>query len=584
MKRRKREAKLIASILFVLIFASTASAALEGYVVSAGPTEVQDLIYTWGSSDTTPYYQDAQSYADVGFMVCETDGGAPSDKYVGLQYLMNQNGETTRNQLISYGNQNLALADQSVTYNGMNCKRTSIGPSTVSPSVISGTPTTKIAAFPADLYMLVSDNQDGSNPQFIQTSSQLSGSYNGDVSYNYGTNEITLGMGAGSITVDSNIGTRSFAPSTTGRGVSTDRPMIVGVCSDRNGNTCETGTVKLQSNSFPRTFVFDVLKSNVNDQNTYTRYGVANGKLIDTVRIGADLRVSDVSVSKNPIYYSQQQEISFEITNRGNVPVTSTFNVEVTIEGPEGTVKTQSFSVSGGLQENGGSVSESFTWDAYAKSGNYNVRVNVDTENDIVELNENPNSGITSFELKPITLPEIYVNGEKIEKTETAFPSPGVPYNFSVKIKNSDNETLANSTVEVIETDGMTSFSPTQRLDNSTVTESINKVRFDTNSQGKASITLIPSGNVLLSDKYSNLEIQDQIDYSIRLTGNQADGTDFKFINDGQLQNYYPLNVSEPGNYDGEAAASQLPNLEEYVKLGMDGVYTIFIQFWGAVT
>jgi hypothetical protein len=536
------------------------------------------MIYNWGQSDTNKYYQDGIAYtADLGLMVCDDAGGTPPDKWVGANYYMNGDisGVT---QLTSYGSQGtLALADTSTNYQGMNCKRTGFAPLTISPSVIAGSPTTKIAGFPAEVYVQAADGSSGSGSDYLETNSVYSGSYSGSATYSYASNEISTTIS--SISVNSDIGTRSFNPSASGRGITTSRPLLIGVCQDQAGQNCPEGADKLTSPNFPQTYTFT--ESPVNDQNVYTRYAVANGKRYETLQIGANLRPTSLSVSKDPIYYSQTQEISFTITNNGNVPVTSDFTVTATISGPNGQVDSRTFLVTGGLPQNGGSASRSYSWDAFKESGNYNVNLQVDTNDDITEITEGDNSQSTSFELKPITLPTIYVNGQQVDKTETTFPSPGVPYNFSVEMKNSDNVTLSNSTVEIVEEDGMSSFSPTQEIENNSVTNVTNKVSFTTDSNGTASITLIPTGNVLLNKKY-DLDIQESLNYSIRLKGEEKDGTQFKFINSGQLQNYYPMNVSEPGKI-GESGSTNLPNLDSYVKLTMNGVYSIFAEFWGAV-
>jgi hypothetical protein len=573
----KKTALILASLL---VFSASGSAALQGYVVESGPSSVSDLIYTWGSAETSPHYQDAQSYPDVALMLCDTEGDVTNNYYLGLEYLMN-NQNTRVNQLVSYGDSNLALADTSVTFNGNTCKRTAIGGMTVSPSVISGTPDTKVAAHPAEAYMLVSSSVDGSNPSFVPANSELAGSYSGSTSYSYDSNEVSLSLS--SIAVNSNLGVRTYSPSNSNRGINSDNPLTVGVCNDQAGQNCPSGAVKINSPSFPQTYVFDKLQSNVNDQNVYTRHGVANGKTFSTLNIGADLEVSSLSVSKDPVYYSQTQDISFTVVNTGNVPVTSNFNVEATVSDSDGNVvDTETWSVSEDLTEKGGSQSFNYDWQALEKSGDYQVRVEVDTGDNIVEISEGNNLEFLNFRLKPITLPEIYVNGGKISKTETTFPDAGVPYNFSVKMKNSDNITLSNSTVEIVQRDGMSTFAPTQTTADGNMTDSKSSISFRTDNNGTASITVIPTGNSVLKEEY-NISESEQLDYSLRMTGQQRDGTDFKFINNGQLQNYYPMSVADPGDIGGEGT-SQLPNLDGYVKMTMNGVYTAFAEFWGSVT
>lgn len=565
---------LILGLSFLLI-ASSGAAELQGYAVESGPSEIQNLIYTWGSSDTTAYYQDAQAYPDVGLMLCDSSGSVSEDYYVGLEYTTG--GE---NQLVSYSsNGNLGLADTTVSFNGNDCKRTSIGGLTVSPSEISGTPATKIAAFPGDADIIVSSSSDGSNPQFVETGSTLDGSYSGNLGYSYSNNELNLNLN--SITVNSDIGTQSFNPGTSGRGISSSRPLIVGVCGDSAGENCNGLVKKKTSASFPEIFTFDLDKSQVNDQNVYTRYAVANGERFASVDIGADVEVRGLSTSKDPIYYSQNQTVSFSIRNSGNVPVTSDFDVEASIERNGEVFSNERFTVSEDLSP-GEQKSFQYEWEASEESGRYTVNVEADTENDIAEISELTQDS-TSFQLRPVTFPEVYVNGEEVPENEVEFSDPGVPYNLTLVMKNSDNETLENSNIRIREQDGMSAFAPSQEITEGSFSDVEKIMRFRTDENGTASLTITPTGNVLLSERYDNSPVQDSIDYSLSFSGSENGGSSFTFIVDGGLTNTYPLEVDDPGKFDGEGT-SDLPNLDTHVKAVMNGVYTVFAEFWGAVT
>ena len=561
--------------LSLLLIVSSGAAELQGYVVESGPGEVQDMIYTWGSPDTTAYYQDAQAYPDIGLMICDSSGSVSEDYYLGLEYTTG-----SENQLVSYSsNGNLGLADTAVSFNGNDCKRTSIGGLTVSPSEISGTPETKIAAFPGEADILASTSSDGSNPQFIETDSSLAGSYSGNLGYSYSSNELNLDLN--SITVNSDIGTQSFDPDASGRGISSSRPLIVGVCGDSAGNDCNGLVEKKTSPSFPETFTFDLDKSQVNDQNVYTRYAVANGERFASVDIGADLEVRGLSVNRDPIYYSQNQTVSFSVRNSGNVPVTSNFDVEASIQRNGEFFSTERFTISENLSP-GERKNFQYDWEASEKSGRYTVNVEADTENDIAEISELTQDS-TSFQLRPVTFPEVYVNGEKVPENEVEFPDPGVPYNLTLVMKNSDNETLENSNIRIKEQDGMSAFAPSQEVTEGSFSDVEKFMHFRTDENGTASVTVTPTGNVLLSERYSNTPVQESIDYSLSFSGSENGGSSFTFIVDGGLTDTYPLEVDNPGQFDGEGT-SELPNLDTHVKAVMNGVYTVFAEFWGAVT
>ena len=572
MKNKKR--KLVFGSVLVLLVSGMASGALEGYVVESGPSEVNNLIYKWGSADTTAYYQDAQAYPDVGLMICETSGSLNTDYFTGLAYSTGESSE-----LISYSRDGtLSPADQDVTFNGNDCKMTSIGGLTVSPSSISGTPETKIAGMPGEAKIMISENSDGTGKQIIDTNSELAGSYSGNLNYDYSTNRLDLTVN--DITVNSDIGARSFSPGTSGRGITPERPLITGVCSDSSGDSCNGLTSVKSSASFPETFNFDKNLSEVNDQNVYTRYGIANSKLVDTLNIGADLEVRGLSTGSDPIYYSQNQTVSFSVRNTGNVPVDTGFDVSSSIERGGQVFDSQSFRVDSGL-DIGESRSFNYQWKALNDSGRYSVNVEADTRNDVAEINEG-NTDTDYFDLEAITYPDIYVNGEIIPENEVEFDYPGVAYNLTFVMKDSDGNILGNSRIELVENDGFSNFVPTQEVTSGSFNSMRKVSSFRTDENGTASITFIPTGNIFLSERYNDTAVQNSVDYSISMSA-KNNGDQLNFIIDNTVTSNYPLEVGNPGLYQGEGNSS-LPNVDTYVKPVMNGIYTIFAEFWGAVT
>lgn len=568
------ERKKLIVLLALLVFSGTAFGELQGYVVESGPSEVNNLIYTWGDSDTTAYYQDAQAYPDVGLMICDSSGDVPADYYTGLVH-----NTGTNSQLISYGSDGtLEIADQNVDYNGNNCKMTSIGGLTVSPSTISGTPDTDIAALPSEAEVMISENSDGTDRQIINTNSELSGSFSGRINYDYSTN--TLDLNLNDITVDSDVGLKTFSPGTNGRGISTGRPLIIGACSDSSGDNCNGLSKIKRSPDFPESFDLDIAKSQVNDQNVYTRYGIANGKQFSKVDIGADLEVRGLSVSRDPVFFSQNQTVSFNIRNTGNVPVNTSFDISSDIKNGGETFDSKTFSIDSGLDP-GSSESFSYDWKASEDSGSYSVNVEADTGNDVAEIDES-NTDTDYFTLEAITYPDIYVNGELTPEEDIEFDYPGVPYNLTFVMKNSDGDILDNSKITLVENDGLSSFVPQQEVTANQFSDMRKRSSFRTDENGTASITFIPTGNVFLADRYNDTDIQDSVDYSITMTADHNRDA-LNFIIDNSVTNEYPLEVGNPGLYQGEGTSS-LPNLNTYVKPVMNGVYTIFAEFWGAVT
>lgn len=574
------------TLLFFLVLLQAVKAELTGYVVQSGPSEVSYLYYTPGQTPgTDAYYQDAMgNNPDVGLMLC--DDTIPPSYYVGLVYLMNQDSSPTW-VLVSYGKSTSYLPQASVsdTYGGKQCKRTDIGDFTVSPSYyLTRTPTVYVSAFPARTYIMYSTSPTGTSPQFVSANNQLSGSYSCSLTYTYSTNTISFTLN--SITAQTGSGSLSIALDDTYRGISSERPIIVGVCNNGEGTYCPTGVDILTSNSFPVVYTFDVPKSSVTDQVTYTRYGVVNGLECGSICIGADLTVS-ASVALDPIYYSQNQTISYTITNMGNVPVTNQFQVKIEIINSTGHVIHSTIKVyDDDLSENGGSTSDTYVWPAYAKSGTYTARVTVDSGSNIAECNEGNNQDSDTFELRPIVIPTIYINGTQT----TVFPFAGIPYNVSIHLEDSDGYNVSNSTVILKEYNGISLFCPTQiwnytlNTTNATATNGtlvITQVVFHADYWGNAELTLIPTGNILYAPEYSYVHMNSVLgSYGIELSGYFYDGNPFVFVINGQVRYSYPLTVNDYYEYERDGSKAYFKNYENYVHIIMNTVYTVFAKFW----
>ncbi|HIQ49777.1 MAG TPA: hypothetical protein EYH56_01135 [Nanoarchaeota archaeon] len=573
-------------LLFLLFF--TPSLSIEAYLWN-GSSTVSSLTYTPGTAPgEDAYYQDAMGEnPDVGLMLC----GVESPYYVGVVYYM-KNSSHSEWVLVSYekDNTNLPLADESLNYNGKSCKRTDIGKFFISPSYYEDrTPRVYIAAFPARLYALYSSSPTGDNPKFVYLNAKFSGSYSCSLSYTYSSNTISINSLSISATGVGNIGLKDEY-----RGISEERPLLIGVCRDDSGLECEAGISRLTSPpNFPISYSFDIPQAQVNDQHTYKRYGVVNGLKCGEICIGADLTISSLSVKKNPIYYSQTQEIYITIKNSGNVPVTTDFKVKIEIKNSTGyVVYSKEINIEEEISENGNTKYLKVTWEAYARSGEYTVYVTVDSEKNITECNEGNNQKSKTFELKPITLPEIWING----KQTNTFPYPGVPYNFSLYLKNSDNETLRNARVKLVEVNGLSLFTPTQiwekvydehgnKIKNATKVTTITEVYTD--YYGWVNLTLIPTGNKLFAPEYNYTNASEILgNYSLYITGEYRKNGKweaFKFVVNNELSDTYPLYIQNPYTYKAYEQESKFHNQESFVKVVMDWIYTIFANFWKAI-
>ncbi len=586
---------LLASMIFinVMIFVTGLAYAASASVVTGSGAE-SNLYFTGDSTSPKTWYQDAMDgNPDLGLRICGV-----GQKYVGGAYAMNVNGNW-QYALITYRSASDALSFADIDEGG-GCYRVTPGYLTFSPSYMNGgNPYTYYAAFPGVVWVAYADSPNpGTLTNFIRTDQKLLGSYNVHRSFHQSTGKIEID--APSIIFQSQAAQITKNVNDPTFGVNDQRRMIVGVCNDQYGASCSDGQVISDPTVFP--LQLDPRASPIDDHHTYTRYIVVNG-IGDDMCIGANLKVAITSVQPNPVYYSQILNISFVVTNPrdvpyekngGNVDVTDTFSVEVKIypQGNPADVKFDKILNFDGVPVDG-SVTGNVHWNATAHSGTYVVEVDVDPTNQIAECNENDNSATQTFELKPIILPTIYINGVR----SSTFPHIGIPYNLTMQLNNSDNETVSNATVIITEINGISPFVPTQiwnrTVDSSGNTEKTGTVvnttaRLMTDYNGVVSLTIIPTGNPIYSPAYAYLNPNTVLgDYNVSFTGVAYNGEPFVFVRNGVVYHQYAFHITTKYDYTydyNSTTAPSLPNRGSIVDMILNTVYTIFSKFWKAVT
>jgi hypothetical protein len=490
--------------LFLPIFLLLAALPLPVSAVSGRFTNDIDLYFTGTSSDPGTLYQDAiDGNQDVGIQLCDV-----GQRYVGAFYAIYVSG-SWRYVLISYSSFNTALALTDIDVGG-GCYSVTDGFLTVSPSELTTpSPNVKKAAFPGRLYIgYAASGNPGTVSSFVfgSTTATLLGDYSMSRSFDQATRQISVQTP----TITFQTSSMSFSKSAADPsfGLTTDRMAVLGVCDDTDGLSCSDGNA-YSSSAFPALFNSGLSSGDVNDQTTHTKYVVMNG-IGKPLCIGANIKTTINSVQPNPIYYSQTLAINYTISNPrdvpyelygGNVQVTTPFVINISIYNASNSnrvVYSTLVAVNSTISPDA-SIRTTLDWPAYAHSGQYTVRVNADSRNAIMECNEGDNIATQNFELKPITLPDIYIDGS----LTNIFSYPNSPYNLSFYIKNSDNDTLSNANVTLVQVNGLMLAAPVQTYNRTTginqsssdglVTEST--VKFKTDYYGWATFTYIPTYN-----------------------------------------------------------------------------------------
>ncbi len=212
------------------------------------------------------------------------------------------------------------------------------------------------------------------------------------------------------------------------------------------------------------------------------------------------------------------------------------------------------------------------------------MKVEVDPTNKIEECDESDNSITASFQLKPIYIPTIYIDHVKSDY----FPNPGVPYDFSINLRSSDDVTVPNASMMLTEQNGVDLFGPTQIFNltyNGSHVKSgvktVNNIFFRTDEAGGNEFTVIPTGNKLYSPEYSYLNLSSYVDdYKIYLSGKTQSGNNLVFLVNGNISNIYPLGITNPYVYANATTHKVVLNKNSFVQQILDYGYEIFSMFW----
>ncbi len=588
--------KAIITLLLVtaLLIWAPSTRATDAAMISNTGNLVQNLYFTGSATNVNKWYQDGISTnPDIGLQLCNH-----GQKYVGAAYAINVNG-VWKYTLISYHSSTDALAYTNRN-DGSNCYSVEPSQVTMSPSSLT-TPSPNVfyAAFPGKVEVAYADSPNPgalSNFVYADGNGGLAGGYTFDRSFSQSENKITVQTPIINFQTSSETFSKTATDPTFGLD-NDKRRMVIGCCEDSEGLNCSDGYIIPTEKNFPISLETGINSVEINDQRTFTRYIVING-IGSPICIGVNLEPKITDITPNPIYYGQILHITFEVSNPrdtpyerkgGNVKLTDPFNVAIKIynsTNPSQVIFQTTETISQAISPDG-RVTVNANWPAQAHSGTYTVEVYVDPENNIKECDETDNAAKANFILKPVYIPNVKIDGV----SSIHFGYPGVPYNFSIHLTNSDGDNVSNAIVQVVEENGLDIFAPTQIWNRSTSNltkeksglKSYNIAEFQTDYRGNAEMTLIPTGNKLYSSEYNYTNVSEYVgNYKIYLKGTTSSGENLIFTVNNNPTNEYPLVLDNPYTYL-HANSKDPVNANQFVKPIMEFVYEAFATFWKSI-
>ncbi len=434
------------------------------------------------------------------------------------------------------------------------------------------TPPVYISAFPGRIHGMYSNNVDGSGASYVgvyEANGWLRGGYAVTRSFNQGTGLVTADVT--SITFETDVGSISRSPSDAEWGLNSTigRSMLLALCSDDIGDTCSDAHVLNDSSDLP---VGLALNAATSDQVVYNRNVIVNG-LDYGLCIGSDL---STSINANPanIYYGADSNVTITLTNTGNVDITTNFILALNITGPGGYTNNTQWTITETLAAGGGSTTRNVTFTADGLSGVYTFTARGDQDNDLAECSKLNNNASTN-----VNVATFYTLHVEIDGNETySFPEWGRPYNVTMWITDTNNNTIANPRYVMTESNGLNPFAPTQVWNDSGTGRgltSYNIGEMTGNGTGHIRLTMMPTCNKLYT-VYSGLNVDAYVgDYSIIVNAYNPGALVFGY--NGTLTTDVELLVTDKTCTDpGWQNDKELVNKDTYVLWIYDWLYEIY--------
>jgi hypothetical protein len=536
--------------------------AQSAYIVDQ-PGSVSDV---YASSAYKVYVDTLGNNSDLALRLC----GA-GQRYVSAVYSANVGGTyyyTTLSWNLTSGSTD-TLTYTSVS-DGGGCYRTPTDAYGFSQFRDFGrTPIVFVSAFPGRIHAMYSNSINGASPSFVgvpTANGWLQGSYDTTRTFNQSTGNVTINVTA--INFQTDVGPLSRAPSAFEWGLnsSTGRSMVIGLCSDDFGNTCSDASIINSSTQLP---VQLGLGSPTNDQVVYNRYAVVDG-LGYPICIGADVSAS-VSAVPSAVYDGQVSNVTITLVNNGNVNITTDFLLALNITGPSGYTNNTQWTITETLVP-GANTTRNLSWTVDGPSGSYTLTARADRTNLLAECNKSNNNATTSVTSMPV-----YTLHVKIDGNETYdFPQWGRPYNVTMWVTDSDNNTVTDVRYRMTETNGLNPFTPTQVWSGQGL-KSYSIGEMTGNSSGYIDIAMIPTCNLLYTT-YSYLGVDAYVgNYSITVNAFDSGSSPYIFAYNGSMTYDVPLNVNDYTCADpGWVNDKEINNKNQYVLWVYDWLYEVY--------
>ena len=424
--------------------------------------------------------------------------------------------------------------------NGENCANATLYTTGTQPSNTTYGPWS-YAIVPAKLWLVMkNDNTSNINPStdnfyYLGDNLVFAGSYSKSVGhFNYTTGYIKVKLNSATCDASSSTVTKTSS--------SKDHQLIVyGICNDIGGTSCSDTRMGNFSDVVGNYINLYTGHQNVNDKEKYTVYYVING-MGYPIDLGTDLEISSYSIPST-IYWGEKVPVSVTIKNIGNVPVTDSFNVTL-LYNESGNVQTYTKTVSSTIDV-GGTYTLTFNepWE-FDSTGSGTIKIVVDSNNDINEINENNNEIVANVNLESsYNITVTSTKGGLIGTISNPFPNSRLPYGVNIMVYELPGNNPVEKNVTLVEENGISILDPE-------VGNAKTEVKLDIPSIGLIT-TIVPS-------KISN-------NYKLYFTG-------LKFYNGTDVVDEIPLYVSSTSD-----------DMNQYVSIGNKNLIENILNYFGRI-
>ncbi|MCK4589777.1 MAG: hypothetical protein KAT77_04990 [Nanoarchaeota archaeon] len=577
MKKQKRYQKQIILLLLVifsvlLVLPSASSVATSGSIIKDSDNSIMNVPY---DSNVDAHVDNTATVPNAALRINGSAAADVANLYTGGLYAVGTNPAVGNFQYVIMTTDGdpdpLMQTGAAQSCPGSACYART-GANLAFPLAIVGSDSGNPGAafFPGNIYVVVSSNKTVEDTDALIYLSPSDGELTGTYTVSSSYMETYYVQSTGNTRFDvTGISTGAYSDH------SSSNYLACGLCNDTRGHNCSDTTLTSPGAAYVTLNTDIVLPA---DSYVHYKYGVVNGRATSFC-IGPDLDITAVSANPSTGPPGTSVNVSATVLNDNNVNVTQAFTVDFYYDSVTPGNKIGSTQTITGLGRDDSTNAASVLWDTTGITSGAHILYGVLDDAGIGDCGPTNDNHTGSFTTELVYYIFVDIDGVRTDN----FTDAGRPYNVSLQVNNSNNAVVPNTIVRITEENGISLLAPLQTYTSGGTkygVKPVSKAEVITDSNGRAYLALIPTGNKLYTPGYEYTNLTDHVgNYSLYIEIFNSAGTELQLMQNGVKVNEYNLTLFNMTNRiptGSELYSLGVYNQDAYVKTFLNFAYQIF--------